>query len=469
MRASERLRSLYYMMSEDLSCNWYSVSSLTRRLIALGIISEMRLAIEDLEKLNLKLDIELSVEDADIDCDLWLGDVNDMQYIFNSLSYVENKVDNSTINKMPDLFPIGKSTTFTETTIESLKTGMRQLCSEAVLNHADIVTTLKEGFGRIVCLVREIKEKMTNIPDELYENFCDDFFSRDLDLAYQEAERDYLLWKDEHDWKSIQALEDKRTQEILKLIQTGVFIHSTKPTNREVRECPIKIQEGALEYNTKIPENIDVECARFGKFVFMKDRIMWCDYKKLGKYLYRHYKDISFEEMISLKFFSVTLDFIHHDMASLNSQLLVYLPDYEDNELQAVLDNAIGIINTCKPYLNEKIDEDFLGNYVHSAYYGELRQEVQKKLGSKSVFTNICKMLGMLKVSAKVFKVGTTSEQLAACISSLTEKPKKSSLKREIDNGAVDKTSRIWKWTDAYIKEQFYSKSERLFMGLSEK
>lgn len=470
MLVSERLYGLYCMMS-CASFGWDYVSPLSRRMTALGVISEMKVLIEQLEKVNTKLDIELSVEDADIDFNKWFDDefIDGIQPLFHSDSYIESKEDNSSINKMIDLFPVGKSTSFNESTVSSLKTGMRQLGSETSLNHADISKALIDGYGKISCLLREIKGKMSNISDELFENFCDDFFIRDMDLSYQEAERRYIEWKDEHEWKSVQVLEDKRTQEVLNVLIGGVISHSIPPTIREIRECPFKISEEALELNTQLPENIEVECARFAKYIIMKDRIMWIDYAKLGKYLYRHYKDLTFEEALSLKEFQVTLDLIHDDMAAIDPTLKVHLRYYEDNKLQAVLDNAVFIINTCKQYLNEKIPETFLEDYIKAAFYGDVKQELQKKLGSKSVYTQICKLLGMLKASGKVFKVDTFSETLASSLSTLTEKPNKDSMQRKIDEGASDLKSNIRIWTDAYIEKHCYTESERLFKRLSEK
>lgn len=464
MRVSERLRGLHYYMKDGLPTFWTSVSPLTRRLIAFGVISEMRIAIEQLEAINQRLDFEISTEDADIDFDLWLGNSSDIQYIFQNQGYITSGEDDSTVNKLPDLFPIGKSTTFKEASAETLKTGLRQLNSDINLNHTDIATALTNGFGRIVCLVREIQEKMNEIPNELYEDFCHDSFDRDLDLAFQAAERDYLSWKDEHEWKSQQSLEDKRTQEILRLITSGVFKHAIRPTNREIKESPIKIQEEALEYNTTLPDDIEVECARVGNFVFMKKSIMWLDYVKIGKYLYKHFKDITFEEELAIKYFNEMLGFIHHDMAVLNPSLAVYLPDYEDNKLQAVFDNALKVITSCNSYLSEKLPNDFLKQYLEAAFYGEIKHEVQTSLGRKGIYTKICKLLGMLKASIKVFKVDTSSEQLAACVSKLTDKPNKDSMIRKIDEGASDKNSKIRIWTDDYIKTHCYTEKERLFL-----
>lgn len=465
MLISERLDGLYRMMQRSESYEWETISSLSRRLEAFSIISEMRVVIEQLEKLNDKLDLEISIEDADIDFDQWSG--IGIQSLFNSKYYIEGEEDDAIINKMADLFPSGKSTTLFETTIGSIKTGMRHLSSEIALNHSDIAKTLVNGFSAIIQLLSKIKKKMNDIPDNLYENFCDDFLASDLDLIFQEVERDYDSWKDEHEWQSLQALEDKRTQEILKLLTGGVFSYSTTPTNREIMECPITIEEEALEHNMTKPENIEIECARFSRFVIMDSGVMLIDYAKLGKYLYRHYKDLTYEQVMSLKYFDVIIDFIHHDMAILDPELLVHLPDYEESVLQAILEKSEKIINSCQEHLNKDISQNFLVSYIHDVFYGDLKQESQKKLGGKGVYTHISKMLGMLKSSMKVFKVGTTSDDLAKCLSTLTQKPNKESMKRKIDEGSSDTKSSLRKWTDNYIKEHCYSESDRLFLGLS--
>ena len=107
---------------------------------------------------------------------------------------------------------------------------------------------------------------------------------------------------------------------------------------------------------------------------------------------------------------------------------------------------------------------EFLKQYLEAAFYGEIKHEVQTSLGRKGIYTKICKLLGMLKASMKVFKVGTSSEQLAACVSKLTDKPNKDSMIRKIDEGASDMKSKIRIWTEDYIKTHCYNESERLFL-----
>lgn len=450
------------MITEDLSYyHWISVSPLTRRMLAFGILSEMSFIIEHLKVLNQKVDIELRAEYGDIDLDLWSDDDSDIQHILHFSSYIESEDDKSTINKIPDLFPLSKNPTFDESTVESLKTSMRLLGCDDFLNNADIASALNKGKEDIVSLIREIKDKMTNIPDNLYEKCCYDFFYRDQDYLNQKAESDYLLWKDEHDWKSLQALKDKRTQEIVKLLDSGVFIHSIPPTNRDIKDCSFKIQEEALEHNTKHPQNIDIECVRFSKFVIIKNDIICFDYIKLGKYLYKHYKDIDLEQQYSLKLFEKTLNLIQHDMADINPKLLQYLPDYKDNMQKAALDKATKIINSCQKYLKDKNPNNFLATYLKDAFYGDCKIEVQKKLMNKSRDKLICRMLGMLKTTQKVFPPETRSEDLAKELSSVIENTNQDSLERYINDGAGDRSSDLSKWTTQYVMKNLGTKEEK--------
>jgi hypothetical protein len=361
------------------------------------------------------------------------------------------------------MFPLSKSPTFDESTVESLKTGMRLLGCDDVLNHADIIAALKNGINRIVCIINEIKLKIPNVPDETYEKYCYDFFYHDHDHYYQEAKRKYLLWKDEHEWKSLQALKDKRAQEIVKLLDSGIFKHSARPTGRDIKDCSFKIQEESLEHNTKLPQNIDEKCTRFSKFVIKRNDIICFDYVKLGKYLYKNYKDISldFEPQYSLLLFEKTLNLIQHDMADINPKLLQYLPDYMDNMQKAALDKATKIINSCQKYLKDKNPNNFLATYLKDAFYGDCKIEVQKKLMNKSRDKLICRMLGMLKTTQKVFPPETRSEDLAKELSSVIENTNQDSLERYINDGAGDRGSDLSKWTTQYVMKNLGTKEEK--------
>ena len=470
MIVSDRLEGLYYLILSS-STNFLSISPLARRMVAMGILSEMRTVISLLEDLNDRLGIEISEDDADIDFDLWSDRKNTdrIQYIFNPDFYIEDENDKTAINNMTDLFPVGKSTTFKDGTPEQLKSAMKQLSSEDILNHSDITKALRNGIGKIFAELTKAKEKMSNITDDLYANYCEKYLVTDFDLVFQNAERVYSEWKEEHECNNVQFLEDKRTQELLKVLSSGVFSHSTMPTNREINSCKITISTDALEHDMQLPEEINVDCARFARFVEMKEQIMLLDYVKLGKYLYKHHKEISFDEGLSLKHFDLMLDYIHQDMAKCDKRLKPLLKDYEDNQLQAVLDSTIEILESCKEHLNESVTNDFLSSYTTALFYGDLKRVVQKSLQGQSKYTLPCRMIGMLKASGKVFKVEATSDVLTNSVSTVIDGLQKKSITRYINDGASDLNAQVRKWTDKYVKETIFTKEERLFVGLSEK
>lgn len=469
MLVSKRLEGLFYLM-EDYSIIADSHSPLARRLIAFAILSEMYNTIEQLKDVNEKMVIELSEDAADIDFDQWLNiDWNSkIQGVFNSELYVGDD-DDATIVKAIELFPVEKSPTFNEASESQFITGLRNLNSESTLNHSDIAAALKNGISLIFRLLREIKEKLTNISEELYENYCYYFLERDYDLVYQQVERDYKSWKEEHEWNSVQALEDKRTQEILKLLLCGVFKHSTTPTNREINDCIVKITPEALEHNTQVPDDINVECARFAKFVIMKERIMWLDYAKLGKYLFKHFKKLTFEESCTIKAFDLMLDYIHKDMAASDPKLEKYLKDYEEKTLEDVLEETLPIIETCNVHLQDGLPKDALTVYLRKAFYGEKKHDLQKALRRKAKHTPVCRMLGMLKSTAKVFKLSVTSGELAKSVSTIITDIQVDSLERYINEGAAKVKEPLNIWTTQYVKDNFYSNSERLFVEISQK
>ena len=78
-------------------------------------------------------------------------------------------------------------------------------------------------------------------------------------------------------------------------------------------------------------------------------------------------------------------------------------------------------------------------------------------------------MLGMLKTSLKVFKTETTALELAQSLSTVVKKRKADTLKRYINDGASDRTSKIAKWTEQYIKDNLYTEQERLFAEVANK
>lgn len=441
----------------------------TRRMYATGIANELHQLVSQLTVIDEQMETTLGFEDAYLDVSLWKKEDNQFFNLRKENYYREDFKKDVEINNLIDVFPLNKEDySFTSTNAEIFKTGLRYLCSDANISSRDYVYAISEGLKNICSLLSSISRKKSNIQDYQYEEFWYKFMYRDDDLIPEEVINDYDIWKEEYDCQDLQVLKDKRTQEILKLLQSGVFSYDVKPVKREIDNCIIEIQEDALEEGIEIPEKINKECARFSKYVTFKEDILCLDYTKLGKYVYKHYGEINDRQGDSLIYFEYMLNSIQEDMAECNPKLKKYLKSYDDNLLEETLNSALGIIDSCTKLLAKGVQKDFLTTYLREAFYDNNMGEVQALLKGQSKYTILCQMLGMLKTTQKVFRLDVTSADIADALEDVIKKPKKDSLKRYIDKGACDHISKVAKWTVQYVADILGSKSERLFLNIAQ-
>ena len=391
--------------------------------------------------------------------------------LFNESLYRENNQKDAEINKMIDIFPLNKEDySFKSDSANKFKTGLRYLCSEANISSRDYVYAITNELKEVFSLIVSINHKKSNIKDYQYEDFWYTVLYRDDDLFPERAINDYEEWKEEHDYQDLQVLKDKRTQEILKMLNSGVFNYDVKPVNRELDNSIIEIPEEALEEGMEIPEDIKTERARFSKYVYFKKDILCLDYAKLGKYIYKHFRELTDDQVDGLIYFDYILLHIHDDMAVCNPKLKVHLRFYEDNLLEEILKNALTVIESCNSLLTEEAEQQsFLTNYLKDAFYGDNKIEVQTKLKGQSKYTLLCRMLGMIKTTQKAFRLEVTTADLAEALSTVVKKPKKDSLDDYIERGSRELQSKLSKWTTLYVMDKLGNKSERLFMDIAQK
>lgn len=455
---------------EFVAAHIEELSPITRRMYATGMVNELHKLIAQLSVINDQLDTFLSIEDAfltvpSIDNGIFI----DLKKFEEKFFRWENEND-SDINQLVDQFPMhNKDYPFSPENADLLKTGMRYLCSDTNISPRCLVFALRKSIDSFLELMYSIDRKKHNIQDYQWEDFWYTFLYRDDDLYSEEALSDYDLWKEEHDYQDIQTLKDKLTQEILELLKSGVFEYDTNPTNREIANSIIKINDDALEDGMEIPENIQVECARFSKYAFFKEDILCLDYKKLGKYVYKHYREITDKQGDCLIKFDYMLLHISDDMSEIKPKLKKYLKSYESGMLEDTLNRVLNVIKTCDLLLKEGVPHDFLSEYLKDAFYGDNKNVVQAKLKGQSRYTLLCRMLGMIKTTQKVFKVDTTSADIAKALASMVNKPNENSLKRYVDQGAVDYNSKLSRWTKEYVVRKLGSNADRLFMEISRK
>ena len=153
-----------FKMMDDLSKIEEGLNPITRRMYLIGIISEMIPVITDLEIINDKLSNELSEEDARLkSLGRILEDIGIQQLKIPQLDSNDEE-DEYIINFMTDLFPLNdKNYKFDKENIDSLKTGMRILCSEENISDRDIIFAYNKGVDEISRLLFEITNKKKNI------------------------------------------------------------------------------------------------------------------------------------------------------------------------------------------------------------------------------------------------------------------------------------------------------------------
>ena len=309
---SERLDGLIQLMI-DVSGEFEHLAVSARRMMALNIITVQSNVINKLTELSKQLDTEISNDDARIDFQTIQDGtlLRRTKPLFATAAYAGGNADETAIDEVVALFPLGESPTFTPELAGRVK---RSLMDTALLCPNDIVQALRNGMQHILTLLREIKKKMRFAPKEHFVGYCDAFFSTHLELSFTLAKRDYNSWKDEHECHSLQELEDKLMQEVLKLLASGVFSHASTPTIREKMNSKIKIAPEALKTDMILPEDIEVECARMARLVTTKGDMLRLDEAKLGKYLYLHHRELTSEEATALRYFKQMQLLIQEDM-----------------------------------------------------------------------------------------------------------------------------------------------------------
>lgn len=454
---------------EFVDSHFDELSPISRRMYATGLANELYQLVTQLADIDEMLDTSLDFEDAYLDISPYEGKRFAYSKLLNESLYRDTPSNDADINKLIDVFPLDEEDySFTSENAERFKTGLRYLCSEANLSPRDIVYALDKYIKKVFTLLFSINRKKKNIKDFQYKDFWYGFLYRDDDLFAERAINDYDSWKEEHDYQDFQVLKDKRDQEILRMLASGVFSYDVKPVNRDIANSIINISEDALEQGMEVPEDIKTECARFSKYVSFKEDILCLDYTKLGKYIYKHYRSLKDEQGDALIYFDYILLRIHDDMAECKSKLKKFLRFYEDDEKETILNDALKVIESCNNLLKEDVAQDFLTSYLREAYNGENKLVVQAKLKGQSKYTLLCNMLGMLKSTRKVFVFDTTSADLAKALSSVVEKPKEDSLKRYIDEGSSDYKSQLSRWTTQFVMEQLGSKQDRLFVKVAQ-
>lgn len=356
------------------------------RLYIWGLLTVFNKVIRELEELSAKLDTSIDLEALSIDfekyCDrdYWNGEKLDELCERNS-GFEKHQTE---INQLTDFLPNGKEGYFvTPEVLGSFKVAMHQLCDEEKMNMRTLEYTLDACVYRSYELLHEIQNKVL-CPKPFMYNKVWDMISRN----HYDEECDLRLydWLDEVGNPTIEKLLVKQKQTIYELLKSGFMRYALKPTGGEVKNCKLKITEDDLEAGSEIPLDFEVECAKFDRFIEWKEKTMLVlNYSKLGQYIYKNYLQLEEADYFNIVCFDWTRERINEYIANLNPSLSQYLLRYEDNKMQALLEDCLTIFKPFKAFLKEGIRESIIEEYLEMLLFESgCKEEANSKLLSQS-------------------------------------------------------------------------------------
>ena len=444
-----------------------ALSPISRRMLAIGIISEMNFVVSLLEEELTNMDIELNDEQADIDidgfCDFISGNRQLQENLFNEKLYRENVADLNLIDSIADLFSIDKNS---DKKADLFVTGMKYICSDINLYSRDIAFALNKGIGKIVSLLLSMKDKMKNISDYLYESYCENALEKDICLYSNEVLNDLDDWMEEHEI-NIGTLTNKRTQELYKFLNCKFFLFAANPTRGEINQSIKNLPEDALEIGMSVSDELKIECAKFSNFIVMNEGIMILDKVKLGKYIFKNKKKLTEEHFHKIRYFYFMLTSLHTHMAEINPRLKKYIVDADENESEELFNKAYNILKSCETLLRTELPEDTIKEILEAAFVSDISNHLKAKLKGQSFNTVLCAMISSIHLSSKIFKIGTTVNDIADVLAQSLTDVSKETIVRYMRNTQSNQFKTIIEWTGTYIKENYYSKSEQAFVSLS--
>jgi len=361
MNINDRIKNLKNIIEISYS-NYNQINHLSKRLLLFGTILDFQQINKLLEDLSIKLDTELDNEVSTIDFDKWLE--TDWYQYFESSELILD--ENSLTNHPTIISP----------------------CSIPEMTGEELKTLLLSVIKRTRTLLREIKKKINHIPDSQYEKY---WF--DLRNSYKKrckGKYNYEDWKDKQEIVDLETLKDKQMQEILAVLKTGVFSYTTKPSKRQINNSIIKINLDSLESRTEISDEIYVECARMSAFTqSMEQGVCQLNYKKLGKYIFKHHDQFTKEQICQLVRFDVVLNLVVRDMVDMEPSLEALFPDFtekkkEDSPVTNLLKKLIPFFKT------EKDARYFLVCVSQSKRQTDITQEVARLVKQRIISEDAC-------------------------------------------------------------------------------
>jgi len=457
MTIKEKFEQLIDLI-ENFNRKFDRISPITKRLSAINIIVEASILHMELEDIKEKMKSKLSEEIAELDLDKLCesGDVFSFPEDFIEWNYFDCPDNMSDIlNNLVNYLPPGDELMFKNGECVPLINGVKLLCSKKGWSSMGIYMAYSEVLSALHISLCQIRDNLRDLDPKLYQDYWRDFNEKFITNAAEDLEEWLIVNKN----PDLNRLKDKRAQELLKLLNTGIFDYTRKPNQREINECKIVISQDSLEYGTKLSDDIGAKCAGFSEFVEVKGDIYCLNCEKLGEYLYKNFYRIDKESKAQLANFNKVLNILQIEMANILPKLQKFLGKDRKKEQEVVFKNTMDVLSTCKEHLSKNIDDDALEKIFSKLLNSELNEELIKKLQGQSKYTTPCRIIAAIKNIPGLFKSNITWNDIACSMSKAIKNKKMQidSLERYLE-GAANERGRIYDKTEeiasSYIKDR---------------
>ena len=444
------------------------------RLFQLSIVSLLRQINSNLEKLNKELDVSVILEGVSIEFDKYL----DKHYWLDNFLF-QNEADvyiyagckleevnyNSMINEMTDFLPNGEEGySITQDIIDTFKNSLYHLCDRNKIGSRDMQYTLNFGLFYMLKLLGEIKQKVEHPKSHQFRKVWDEICEE-----YKESScrKSYLNWREDNSGYEMKDLKTQQTTEIYRFLNTEFFRFHEGVTGGDVKNRKLKITDDDLPVGSNLSDNLPTECAKIEKYYELKDKYIIClNYEKIGQYIYRHYNQLSHDDIKNIVIFDRTLDAIHDDMATKDNKLAKHLKNYEFNQIKTVKASCGKILNSCQEHLGANIRNTFLTEFLTVLLYeSDIKQEVREKLSSRKHRNKyLCDIIAVLDLF-RVFNSSVVREDLARSLSSMLESTKFESVLKNIERFESNREGSLYEWTKKKIDE-LKAQPYNIFQGI---
>ena len=390
LKINDEIKQLLQLIDNPIYCDGAVIFN---RLQAWSILSLFNKVNQDLEKLNEQLDTSLNLDAISIDFDSSITSVLPRKMKLDKIARKcdgrEDSDENQLfqINLMTDYLPNGKEGyNITPDVLGSFRTAMNQLCDEDRISSRTIDSALTQALIKMSELLDNIHKKVENPEPYLFNKLWDDVLEKHGLYSYLECKKEFNDWKKRIGELSLDDLKAKQKQEILELLKTKFFRFCQPPTRGAVKNRTLRIDEDDLEVGTELPEDFDVECTRFEKFIEWKeDCILTLNYEKLGQYIYNNNREFEEDELCNITHFDIMMDYIHEEMAQIKPNFAKYLKRYQEDEDGELLNDLKKIFEPFKEYLKDGIRQTIIDEYLEKLLFdSEFKEEAKKKLRSAS-------------------------------------------------------------------------------------